>query len=218
MGDRESEDQVTDGRARPELAAWANLRAKLTPFIARRVGESDVDDVLQEVFVRMLRGLPHVREDERWVSWMYSVTRSVIADHHRRVRRRRQSPLDVEDESLALAVVGNAEDEEMYGGAASCVAGFLRSLPAPYGEALALTELEGVSQREAAERLEMSYSGFKSRVQRGREQLRELITDCCRVEVDSRQRVVDFACPASGGCNGCGPDGPDSGAHAPSAE
>ncbi len=54
-------------------------------------------------------------------------------------------------------------------------------LPSPYREALTLTELEGLTQKEAAEMLGISLSGMKSRVQRGRQQLRQALEDCCHI-------------------------------------
>jgi RNA polymerase sigma-70 factor (ECF subfamily) len=73
------------------------------------------------------------------------------------------------------------------------------TLPPPDREALTLTELEGLSQREAAERLGMSYSGLKSRVQRGRAKLRAVLDRCCEVELDPRGAVITFR-PRGNGC------------------
>jgi RNA polymerase sigma-70 factor (ECF subfamily) len=64
-----------------------------------------------------------------------------------------------------------------------------------------LTELEGRTQRELADALSLSFSGAKSRVQRGREQLKALLLACCHVEVDRRGGVVDYE-PRQG-CSGC---------------
>ncbi|MBK8239755.1 MAG: TauD/TfdA family dioxygenase [Deltaproteobacteria bacterium] len=62
----------------------------------------------------------------------------------------------------------------------------------PYREALTLTELEGLTQREAAEMLGISLSGMKSRVQRGRAQLRRALEVCCDIDVDVRGRVIGY--------------------------
>lgn len=67
---------------------------------------------------------------------------------------------------------------------------FVSMLPSPYREALTLTELEGLTQKEAAEMLGISLSGMKSRVQRGREKLRAALEDCCHIALDARHRVV----------------------------
>ena len=63
-------------------------------------------------------------------------------------------------------------------------------LPSPYREALTLTELEGMTQKEAAAMLGTTLSGMKSRVQRGRVYLRKALEDCCHIALDARGRVV----------------------------
>jgi hypothetical protein len=67
----------------------------------------------------------------------------------------------------------------------------IHSLPGPYREAILLTEFDGLSQVEMARRLGISVSGPKSRVQRGRRQLKNMLLDCCRFEFDRRGRVFD---------------------------
>ncbi len=73
---------------------------------------------------------------------------------------------------------------------ATYVAPFIAMLPTPYREALTLTELEGITQKEAAEMMGVSFSGMKSRVQRGREKLRALLENCCEIALDARGRLI----------------------------
>lgn len=168
--------------------AWRELEAQLRPFVARRVAsEADVDDVVQDVFLRMQRGLEGLRDDERFGPWVYRVARSAIVDHHRATARR-GSPSDAIVEEPA----GEGDDGAVAEELAAYVALFVAMLPSPYREALTLTELEGLSQKEAADLLGISVSGMKSRVQRGRRKLREALEDCCHVALDARQRVIGF--------------------------
>ena len=76
------------------------------------------------------------------------------------------------------------------------------SLPRPYQEALMLVEIEGLSQKEVAEKLDLSYSGAKSRVQRGRRLLREALVNCCHIELDRRGRIIDYV-PRDRLCQEC---------------
>jgi RNA polymerase sigma-70 factor, ECF subfamily len=75
---------------------------------------------------------------------------------------------------------------------AGYVAPFVAMLPSPYREALMLTELEGLTQKQAADMIGISLSGMKSRVQRGRQQLRKALEDCCHIALDARGRVVSY--------------------------
>jgi RNA polymerase sigma-70 factor, ECF subfamily len=74
---------------------------------------------------------------------------------------------------------------------AECVALFVARLPSPYREAVTLTELEGLTQKEAADMLGVSVSGLKSRVQRGRDKIRRMFEECCRISVDGRGCVIE---------------------------
>lgn len=164
--------------------AWRDLEARLRPFIARRVrAAADVDDVVQDVFLRMQRGLPGLRDSERFGPWVYQVARSAIAEHQRAAQRHPLVSTDPTEEPAA-----EVDDEtEMHLG---YIAYFIAALPSPYREALTLTELEGLTQQEAADMAGVSLSGMKSRVQRGREQLRRALEDCCHFALDARGRVI----------------------------
>lgn len=168
--------------------AWRTLEAKLRPFIARRVGtDVDVDDVLQDVFLRMQRGLPALRDERRFGPWVYRIARNAIVDHRRASSRR--ALLDGEPAEVpapATNADGNSAEAEL----AACIAPFVAMLRSPYREALTLVELEGLSQKQAAEMLGISLSGMKSRVQRGRALLRKALEDCCRIGLDARGGVL----------------------------
>ena len=87
---------------------------------------------------------------------------------------------------------------------AHCIAPMVRGLPDTYRRAVELTELEGMSQPAAAERLGLSVPGAKSRVQRGRARLRAMLLRCCQIETDRRGRVVAFETGDGQGCASCG--------------
>jgi RNA polymerase sigma-70 factor (ECF subfamily) len=175
----------------PEMrGAWRELERKLRPFVERRVSGPDADDVLQDVFLRMQRGLAGLREEERFGPWVYQVARSAILDHRRRAARR---PVDTDEApEEAVPAVDVEEDGAALREFAAYVAPFIAMLPSPYREALTLTELEGLTQKDAAAMLGVSLSGMKSRVQRGRVKLRELFQECCEITIDPRGRVIGY--------------------------
>lgn len=167
--------------------AWRALLAKLRPFVARRVREVDVDDVVQDIFLRIQRGLPSLRDDQRFGPWVYQVARSAIADHGRATSRH---PLAGPEAAAPVVLTEDLDDRDVEHEVAMYAALFVSMLPSPYREALTLTEFEGLTQKEAAEMLGISLSGMKSRVQRGRAKLRAALEDCCHIALDSRRRVV----------------------------
>jgi RNA polymerase sigma-70 factor (ECF subfamily) len=168
--------------------AWSEIEQRLLPYVARRVEPAAVDDVVQEIFLRVHRGIAGLRDGERFGGWVYRVASHVIADHH---RARARDAAVREGDSVEAADEGNDETERLQTDLGECVTLFVARLPSPYREAITLTELEGLMQKDAAEMLGISLSGMKSRVQRGREKIREMFDECCRISVDPRGRVVE---------------------------
>ena len=167
---------------------WDEFTAQLRRFISGRVrGEADVEDVLQEVFIKIHRGLERLEDPSKLHAWVYQITRNAIIDHYRQGEQDVEVPSELPDR---IAEEGDCE------GAEAEVATWLRpmaeDLPEKYREALLLTDIEGLTQKELAERLDISLSGAKSRVQRAREKLKEVLLECCHLEVDRRGRVVDW--------------------------
>ncbi|MDA8226295.1 MAG: sigma factor-like helix-turn-helix DNA-binding protein [Desulfitobacterium hafniense] len=66
------------------------------------------------------------------------------------------------------------------------------SLPETYKQAILLTEFQNMTQKELSEKLGISISGAKSRVQRGRKMLKEMLLGCCQLEVDRRGNIIDY--------------------------
>lgn len=176
---------IAEDARRANLELWGRLR----PFVSRRVPPSEVDDVMQEVFLRIQRGLPALRDEERFVPWLYAVARSAIVESHR--HRSRHAAADVSAISEPVAPLDTSEPTALEQELAGYLVESISKLPTPYREALTLTEIEGLTQKDAANATGISLSAMKSRVQRGRERLRELLDACCRIGVDARGKVVD---------------------------
>ena len=176
---------------RPALSinqVWGEFTAQLRRFVAGRVrNEADVEDILQEVFIKVHRGLDRLDDPSKLHAWVYQITRNAIIDHYRKGEQ------NAEVHSELPAVIAEADDSE---GAEAEVATWLRpmaeDLPEKYREALLLTDIEGLTQKELAERLDISLSGAKSRVQRAREKLKDVLLECCHLEIDRRGRVIDW--------------------------
>ena len=169
--------------------AFHEIEVRLRPYVSRRVASpADADDVLQEIFLRMHRGISTLEESERFGPWVYGIAKRAIADHF---RGRARHPLASSSRPENLEPTNDSEDaDEPEAELAECVALFVAQLPSPYREAVTLTELEGLTQREAAEMLGLSVSGMKSRVQRGRARIREMFESCCELSIDVRGRVT----------------------------
>jgi len=171
------------------LAPWQEVAGRLRPFIARRVAPGEIDDVMQDVFIRMQRGLPNLRDEERFTSWLFQIARNAVTEH---ARKRARHPLPIEPHADDQPVEPQDDDREAARALSGCVSAFVARLPSPYREAVTLVELEGLTAREAAEMAGISVSGMKSRVQRGRAQLRQMFDECCEIALDARGKVTGY--------------------------
>lgn len=168
--------------------AWQDIERRLRPYVARRVASpGDLEDVLQEIFVRVHRGLSALRDGESFGGWVYRIAQSCIADAG---RARARSPLVLVDETPDMAAPAADERDDLESELGACVALFISRLPAPYREAIVLTELQGLTQKDASELLGVTLPAMKSRTLRGREKIREMFEECCRISLDCRGRVT----------------------------
>lgn len=170
---------------------WSEFGTRLRAFLASRAPAGvDADDLLQEVFLRIQKHLGAVRDAEKIEAWIFQIARNVVADSLRAHQRR-----EALSDQLADAPVEDEAAEEYRAAEAklsSCMGELVERLPEPYRTAIRLTEMEGVTQGEAARLMGVSLSGMKSRVQRGRERLKVILLDCCRVELDCRNAIVAY--------------------------
>lgn len=179
---------------------WQELHDGLRAFIVKRVNDQGhVEDILQEVFLRLHRQIDSVQDARRIVSWIYQVTRNVIIDHYRKPGRQREIPTGLSEALQALdelpifsETVRSDESEESRTELAGCLRPMIEQLSPDYREAINLVELEGLTQHTAAKRIGISLSGMKSRIQRGRKQLKQMLDDCCLIELDGRGGVIDY--------------------------
>ncbi len=178
---------------------WGQMHERLLSFINRHVATiHDAEDVLQEVFVRIHSNLGSLKDTQSVTAWVYQVARNAITDYHRK-----RATADGTVKKLAANMndkmqaphQGEATEKqaaEAIAELSTCMEPLVRQLPEPYRRVIALTELNQVTQKDAAQELGLSVSGVKSRVQRGRTRIKELLQDCCNVELDRRRGVLDY--------------------------
>lgn len=180
---------------------WEAFHTPLHQFIRRRVADEDVaEDLLQEVFLKIHQHAETLKEVKRLESWMYQITRNAIIDYYR--SNRATTTLD------AAGVVDLPEElpaDDVVTELLPCVYAMVQNLPAQDRQALILTEYQGLTQKELGERLGLSFSGAKSRVQRAREKLKQQLLECCHFEFDRRGHILDYrprcsSCTEEAGC------------------
>jgi len=177
---------------------WQALDRDLRMFIARRVRDrSDVDDLVQRVLLQMVTSIGSLRDAGRLHAWVYQTARHAIVDYYRARGGTREfaagGAVDLESAAATGPSQPADDDEAALREVAACLAPMLAQLPAVYRDAVRSVDLQGVPQRQAALQAGVSLSGMKSRVQRGRRQLRAILEACCRIGLDRRGSLT--------GCN-----------------
>jgi RNA polymerase sigma-70 factor (ECF subfamily) len=183
---------------------WSELSASLRGWFERRTGDAHAaEDLLQECFLRVHDRIGDVREGERLGAWIQSIARNLLVDW----RRRPEAP-SVGAGACASSALEELADERTTGedhDVDAIVAGWLAPTIAQLSpadrETLRLTELDGLTQRAAAERLGISLPALKSRVLRGRARLRERVLACCELEFDRRGGIVAYRERGADGCD-----------------
>nr|WP_210466253.1 RNA polymerase sigma factor SigZ [Rufibacter roseolus] len=162
---------------------FLSYQEALQGFIRKRVpSRADAEDLSQQVLLKVHRNCEKLPEVRNVRAWLYEITRHVVHDFYR--ERQRETALP-EGADLADSTEQNPlRDLE------SCVLPLLQLLPPEYAEPLRLSDLEGVPQQEIANRLRLSLSGAKSRIQRGREKLKAVFLECCHLELDRQGHLI----------------------------
>ena len=163
---------------------WEEHKAKLRGYIARQVHEhSAVDDILQNVFIKAHVNFHTVKSRGSIAAWLFRIAANSIADHYRA-----HKPWDELTNDLSAP-----DPERNYlAELTPCLQPLIAELPETYRTALVLSEIEGLPQKEVAKRLGISLSGAKSRVQRGREKLRQRFLNCCDIETGHGGGITEY--------------------------
>jgi len=168
---------------------WDTYREPLASYIRRRTRSAhEAEDVLQEVFLKILAGMDGVREERSLRSWVFRIARHAVIDHYR--KEKPNEPLTGEMAEYAARTDG--EEANLNHEIGACLRKLLRELPDKYREAVEWADVLGLPQQSLSARLGISSSGARSRVQRGRRRLKELLADCCDVELDGYGNVIDY--------------------------
>ncbi len=168
-----------------------------------RVEPAWVDDVIGNVIVRLVQNSQKLADAANAEAYVQRVSRNAVVDHYRRRKVELKALSQVKADTEIGDTFYSSDDNSAEIAISRCMFPFIAKLPPRYRDALTLTEIDQLTQKEAAERLGLSLSGLKSRVQRGRVLLKRAVDQCCLVEVDSRGRVMEFERRSDNTGNGC---------------
>lgn len=158
--------------------AYAQLREQLRAHLRRRGLEaSAAADVVQDIFVKALDQQKAGKTISNLHGWLFAAVRNGGIDHLRAIK-----PTEpIEDDIVA----DMPDDIETHAAIAGCLRPLADRLPTIYRDAIQAVDLDQQPMRDVAQHAHVSLSAIKSRVSRGRRALREMLLQCCRIELQA---------------------------------
>jgi RNA polymerase sigma-70 factor, ECF subfamily len=186
----------------PTERMWREVIAQLRTFVRRRIADPHrAEDLVGEILLRIQKNLDSIDDRDRLIHWVFRIARNAVIDEYRRAARHRElllaEPRETADDEADDA--SSVLDELTH-----CLRPLLSGLPPEQRRAVELIDLDGLAQADAARREGVSLSGMKSRVQRGRRRLAELLGQCCALTLDARGVPMVYTSSARGCDGSCG--------------
>jgi RNA polymerase sigma-70 factor (ECF subfamily) len=162
-------------------------RPKIERYLVRMVGEAEAEDLTQEVFVKIHRGLGGFKGDSSLSTWIYRIATNTALDALRSPKFRRTMealPLTATaSPDFPVAPENTSPEREVFKTERyECYCGVLKELPPAYRAVVALSELGDLAVDEIAATLGLNPSTVKMRLHRGREKLLQELKTRCRAE------------------------------------
>ncbi|WP_405208033.1 sigma-70 family RNA polymerase sigma factor [Aquimarina sp. LLG6339-5] len=162
---------------------WNKHESHLLNFIKTRVSDQCIaEDILQEVSIKLLDNINRKTVIKNYKTWLFQVCRNTIADYYR--KNKKHSELSINNSEIEI-------------NSSTCVCDLSEFviktyLPEEYSKPLYLSDIKQKSQQEIAQILNLSLTATKSRIQRARKKLKEIISECVDINYNDRGEIFDF--------------------------
>lgn len=178
-----------DGDVRAFERLLQRHRRPVFNFLLRQVGNrAQAEEMLQEVFLRVIRGAASYKEQAKFTTWLYTIARNLCVDAARRAEHRRTVSLDAPpggargevDRPLGDSVAdpgGNTERQAESREIGSRIASAIAALPEEQREVFLMRERSGLPFKEIAAIVGVAENTVKSRMRYALEHLREALAD-----------------------------------------
>jgi len=165
---------------------WLQFGEQLKFFILKKIKDKSIaDDILQEVFIKIHANIKTLKDDQKIRAWIYQITRNSIIDFYRANEKNASLSFDLSEDN-------QEEDENLNFEIASDLREMMNELSDKYCDALCMTEFDGLSQKQYAEKVGISYSAAKARVQRAKKMLKDELMKCCHFQFDKYGTILDY--------------------------
>ncbi|MGP3918972.1 RNA polymerase sigma factor [Nonomuraea sp. 10N515B] len=156
-----------------DRSAWAELvtrwRVPVWTYVRRMLDAERADEVTQEIWLAVVRGLPRLREPGRFAPWLFTIARRSVTDRLRSEYAREKESFTADEAMVEDPVEAMADRAELVAA--------LAGLPVLEREILVLFYLEDLSVEECAQICAVPTGTVKSRLNRARRLLRERLEE-----------------------------------------
>lgn len=153
-------------------------------YVRKRISnKEDAEDLTQEVFYKLAKSENDTISNIK--SWVYTIAKNTITDYYRKKKiytEEIEDKLDSEEYS----------DENVVEELSCCIDAYIDQLPEDYKQVMWMSEMEEVSQKDIASKLDMNYVTVRSKVQRGRKKIKNMFLDCCTVIQGGRGSIMGY--------------------------
>jgi RNA polymerase sigma-70 factor, ECF subfamily len=180
--DAQEDSRLVEAARRGNRVAFGQLYDRYARMVhgilLARVPFSEVDDLVQDVFLRALPRLHTLRDASRFGAWLAAIARNRANDYHRHAVDEVELPENLSGDAAENRVADQSAEAE-----ARVLLAAIRKLPETYREILLLRLVEGMTGPEIAARTGLTHGSVRVTLHRGMQQLREnLAQGPCNVD------------------------------------
>jgi RNA polymerase sigma-70 factor (ECF subfamily) len=198
VGNREIDQELVERAQRGDKRAFGMLvekyQRKLGRLLSRLIRDpAEVEDVVQESFIKAYRALPNFRGDSAFYTWLYRIGINTAKNYLVAMGRRPQVTTEIEIEDAEnfedgneLRTMDTPETELMGKQIAKTVNDTVASLPEELRTAITLREIEGLSYEEIATLMDCPIGTVRSRIFRARETIAQKLRPLLDTPQDKR--------------------------------
>ena len=169
-------------------AIYKQFHRELLGYLKSKIrSNEDAEDILQNVFIKISSNIDKLTEEVRLKNWIFTITKNAVIDYYRvNANKKKIAVTEAIDEN-----VFETDDPDTTKGLDQCVGNMISLLPEEYRDIITDSEINGIKQKDLADKYGIAYSSMRSKVQRGRERLKQLFYNCCHIETDKRGNVLE---------------------------
>jgi len=163
-------------------------REKVFQYFLYKTGkENDSNDLTQEVFERVVNRWEQLQSINDINAWLFRISRNILIDYYRKNSRTKELyPLEEGSDQSSMQL----EQDEWVENMLECQESFLQKLDPETRWLVQKADLEGISQKTLAAESGMVYATVRSKIQRGRNQLKTMFLKACEMEYDAAGNVA----------------------------